>query len=161
MAVKKLLKPNGQTLVEFVLILPILLLFVVGLFDFGRAILYFAVLNTAVREGTRTAIVQYWGKYEGYQAEEIDLSVSDPCLNRKSEANEIICSEVISYFFNIGELYNSDLIIGFSNIGYDDPKINLQITFMYEPVTPLIAPLVGDIPINVESEMLLTPNAIE
>jgi len=163
---KKQLRLSGQTLIEFVFVLPILLLLVIGLFDFGRAVIYFAVLNTAVREGTRTAIVQNYEKYYGdYPAATIDLSVQAPCDvspdANKIHANEIICTEVISKYFNIGELYNSILTITPLDIGTDDPKINLKITFLYEPITPLIAPLVGDIPINVESEMLLTPNAIE
>ena len=48
----------GQSLVEFALIFPLFLLLIMGLFDIGRAIFYFSTLNTAVREGTRFAIVQ-------------------------------------------------------------------------------------------------------
>ena len=48
----------GQSLIEFVLLLPLLFLLVMGLFDIGRAVFYYATLNTAVREGTRFAIVQ-------------------------------------------------------------------------------------------------------
>ena len=51
-------KLPGQSFIEFALVLPIFLLLIMGLFDIGRAIFYYAILNTAVREGTRFAIVQ-------------------------------------------------------------------------------------------------------
>jgi len=186
MAVKKQSRDIGQTLIEFVLILPLLLLLLFGLFDFGRAVIYFAILNTAVREGTRTAIVQIYGKYElaaGYSTDDavlleseyfypdeiIDLSVQSPCVGRASEANENICASVTSKLF-VGELSNSTLTItpvdiDPNNNGQidrdEDPKIYLQIEFIYEPITPLISSLIGTIPINVESQMILTPNAIK
>jgi Flp pilus assembly protein TadG len=47
----------GQGLVEFALLLPVLLLIVMGLVDFGRAIYAFNSVSNAAREGARTAIV--------------------------------------------------------------------------------------------------------
>ncbi len=47
----------GQSLVEFALILPVILILLVGVFDLGRAVMLSETLNTAVREGTRYAIV--------------------------------------------------------------------------------------------------------
>ena len=48
---------RGQSLVEFALILPILVLLLMGVFDFGRAIYAFNTVSNAAREGARTAIV--------------------------------------------------------------------------------------------------------
>ena len=48
---------RGQTLVEFALILPVLVIVLVGVFDLGRAVMLSETLNNAVREGTRYAIV--------------------------------------------------------------------------------------------------------
>ena len=48
---------RGQSLIEFALILPVLLILLVGVFDIGRAVMLSETLNTAVREGTRYAIV--------------------------------------------------------------------------------------------------------
>jgi Flp pilus assembly protein TadG len=47
----------GQALVEFAFAFPLLLVLLVGIFDVGRAITASGTLNTAVREGTRYAIV--------------------------------------------------------------------------------------------------------
>ncbi len=48
---------GAQALVETAFVLPILLLLLVGLFDFGRAIWLSNTLATAVREGTRYGVV--------------------------------------------------------------------------------------------------------
>jgi Flp pilus assembly protein TadG len=48
---------RGQSLVEFALILPVLLILLVGIFDVGRAVVLSGTLNSAVREATRYAIV--------------------------------------------------------------------------------------------------------
>lgn len=48
---------SGQSLVEFALVLPVLLVLVVGIFDAGRAISSSNTLAHAVREGTRYAVV--------------------------------------------------------------------------------------------------------
>ena len=48
---------RGQALVEFAFVLPILILLLVGIFDFGRAVYAFNTVNNAAREGSRLAIV--------------------------------------------------------------------------------------------------------
>ncbi len=48
---------SGQSIVEFALLLPILLLIVTGLFDVARAVWQENTLAYAAREGTRYAIV--------------------------------------------------------------------------------------------------------
>ncbi len=50
-------KQRGQTLAEFALILPILLLILMGMFDFGRAIVAYNTLSEAARNGARVSIV--------------------------------------------------------------------------------------------------------
>ena len=48
---------SGQSLVEFALIIPVILLIITGLFDAGRAVWQENTLAYAAREGTRYAIV--------------------------------------------------------------------------------------------------------
>jgi len=50
-------RASGQTLVEFALILPILLIGLVGIFDAGRLIYTQNTISNASREGVRLAIV--------------------------------------------------------------------------------------------------------
>jgi hypothetical protein len=47
----------GQSLVETALVLPVLLLILMGIFDFGRAIFAFNTVSNAAREAARLAIV--------------------------------------------------------------------------------------------------------
>lgn len=48
---------RGQSLVEFALVLPVLLLLFMGILDFGRAVYAYNTLSNAAREGARVAIV--------------------------------------------------------------------------------------------------------
>jgi Flp pilus assembly protein TadG len=50
-------KSRGQTLVEFALVFPLLILLLMGIFDFGRAIFLYNSLTNAAREGARLALV--------------------------------------------------------------------------------------------------------
>jgi Flp pilus assembly protein TadG len=49
---------KGQSLIEFALVLPILLLVLFGITEFGRAIMTVNMLHTAAREGARYAAVR-------------------------------------------------------------------------------------------------------
>lgn len=55
---------RGQTVIEFALALPILLLVLVGIFDIARMTLYTNTLAHAAREGTRYAITHGAGAGE-------------------------------------------------------------------------------------------------
>jgi len=48
---------RSQALIEFALISPVLLLLIFGVIDIGRAVFYYDMVNHAVREGARTAVV--------------------------------------------------------------------------------------------------------
>lgn len=50
-------RDEGQTLVEFALILPIFVLVLMGIFDFGRAIYAYNTINNAARQAVRVGIV--------------------------------------------------------------------------------------------------------
>lgn len=50
-------RERGQTLVEFALVIPLVLLLFMGVFDFGRAFFAYNNVSNAAREGSRTAIV--------------------------------------------------------------------------------------------------------
>jgi Flp pilus assembly protein TadG len=69
---------DGQSIVEFALVLPILLLVLFGVTEFGRAIMVTNVLNTASREGARLAAVSSVGD---------SLSVRDRVLEVLNAAN--------------------------------------------------------------------------
>ena len=49
---------RAQATVEFALVLPILLLILMGIFDFGRGLFAFTVVANSAREGARVGIIQ-------------------------------------------------------------------------------------------------------
>lgn len=54
----RLAERRGQSLVEFALVLPILLLIVVGILEFGLAFRTYQVVTNSAREGARTAVLR-------------------------------------------------------------------------------------------------------
>src|SRR5262245_50873139 len=50
-------RSRGQSLVEFALVVPVFLLILMGILDFGRAVLAYNSLSNAARDGARVAIV--------------------------------------------------------------------------------------------------------
>jgi Flp pilus assembly protein TadG len=46
-------KQKGQSLVEFALILPLMVLFIIGIFELGRAFFAYIAITNAAREGVR------------------------------------------------------------------------------------------------------------
>jgi len=59
---------GGNAVVEFALVLPILLLVLFGITEFGRMILTTNILNTASREGARLAAVSPAGETAAIEA---------------------------------------------------------------------------------------------
>ena len=54
----RLVERRGQSLVEFGLVLPILLVLVVGILEFGIAFRTYQVVTNSAREGARTAVLR-------------------------------------------------------------------------------------------------------
>lgn len=153
---------SGQTLVEFALILPLFLFLVMGLFEIGRAVFYFAVLNNAVREGTRVAIVQ----------SDCDLRTGNNCGNSYRDANPItcpanatanqtICTAIDDKLFNFPELIDrsrTTITINHTVNANNEPIVHIEVQFLFAPIVPGLN-LIGSFPIRVESQMLKTPVA--
>ena len=53
-------RARGQTLAEFALVLPVLIVMLMGIFDLGRAIFAYNAITNAAREGARLGIVNQW-----------------------------------------------------------------------------------------------------
>lgn len=53
-------RSRGQTLAEFALVLPVLIVMLMGIFDLGRAIFAYNAITNAAREGARLGIVNQW-----------------------------------------------------------------------------------------------------
>ena len=112
---------NGQTLVEFALLLPVFLVLIIGFVDLGRAVFYYSSLSNAVRESARFAITQ------------------------RNPDEEAIKDKVLEYAFALqgtpNPLTKSDIIITYPTVENNkNITISVQATYTFTPLTPLIAP---------------------
>jgi len=159
---KRTRKQLGQSLIEFALLIPLMFLLVMGLFDIGRAIFYYAVMNNAAREGTRFAVVQPDCDYRANPGD-CDGGYIDAyplnCSSAGSAANVRVCSQIEDMLFHINELSTSSITINHGLSATNDPVISVDIDFLFEPLTPGIS-LMTDIIIHANSQMLKTPIAL-
>ena len=78
------MKPRGQSLIEFAILLPVLLLLILGVFDLGRVIYYYSAIANAAREGARFGVVLEPGSASEASVENFALSRAigvDPVVN--------------------------------------------------------------------------------
>lgn len=123
---------KGQSIVEFALVLPLILLLVFGFMDLGRAVYYYSAIGNAAREGARYASVR-----------PLDLQ-SDA-----DDQNEVIAI-VKNYAVSVG--LESDKIT-FPSAPTD--YVTVKVTYDFVPVTPFV----NTLSLQSESTMLLAPIA--
>lgn len=152
----------GQSLIEFAVLIPILFFLLMGLFDVGRAVFYYAVMNSAAREGTRFAIVQPDCDYKanpgdcsGGYLEAYPLN----CAAAVSTANINICNKISDMLFNVNELSSSTITINQGITGVDAPFISVDIAFLFEPITPGLS-LIANLNMHANSQMFRSPIAL-
>ena len=124
---EKLTSPRhrGQTLVEFAIIIPVLLLLAVFIFDFGRAVYYYSAIQNAAREGVRYGAV-------------------NPVINLADVYEDVpgMKAAAINYAIGLG-LTLSDVNAGMGTPeivgGYANPTVKVSITYTFRPATPLLA----------------------
>jgi hypothetical protein len=136
---------RGQALVEFALILPILVLLLLGVFDFGRAIYAFSTINNAARQGARLAIV--------------DQTVTHVQDRAASEAVNLgVGADDVEVDFR--DLTTPDTPGSCAGaVPGDDNNVGsivfciavVTVPYEYEAVTPLIGNLVGTLTLEGES----------
>jgi hypothetical protein len=115
---------RGQTLVEFALVIPIVLLLLLGFFDLGRALINYSALTNAVREGARSGIVMAYN----------EAAIKD---------------KVLEYAFtltNNSVPLTADDIIANASVNSDGFLETLEVTgtYCFLPITPGIAAIVGN-----------------
>jgi hypothetical protein len=139
---------NGQTLVEFAIVIPILLLLVFGLIEFGRLMFSYAAVTTASREATR------YGTASGTNDSGTPFYLD--CQGIKDAAKRIgslvgVADDDITIYYDEGP----DSIGPFPNCPVDaseislDNRIVVEITGNYNPMPVL--PFVNLSPIEFSS----------
>jgi len=112
-ALRALKRQRGQSLTEFALILPVLLVILIGIIDFGRAVYAYHVVANCAREGARFGAVSP-GNTGGITARVLDTAVG----------------------LNAG-----DLTVGISSPAAD--TIQVDVSYAFHLITPLISNIIG------------------
>jgi hypothetical protein len=121
---------KGQSLVEFALVIPILLLVIFGLFDLGYAVFIKNMLSNAAREGARTGIIITKTDADiraRVRAAAPGLNLPDPQIPIDPHPN---------------------------NRKFDEP-ITVTVTYTYTPFTPVIGGITGSVPMSSTSVMIV------
>ena len=140
---------RGQTLVEFALVLPLLVLVLVGIFDFGRAIFAYNTVSNAAREGARLAIV--------------DQTTSDIQQIAAGAATALDVAEAdVSVDFRTSDTAAA----GSCNSRVGTPTIVgciavVTVPYTYDAATPVIGHLVGPLTLTGESRFAVEFNCVD
>ena len=116
---KDLGSSRGQSTVEFALILPIFIVILFGIMEFGRMWETTNILTSAAREAARAAAVSTSGSYEGMYA-----------------AQRILYA---------GNIYGADINITGPDTNGD---IMVTVNMQYKPLTGSIIPGIGSISLS-------------
>ena len=108
------LQTQGQGLVEFALVVPILLLIVFGVVDFGRAIYAFNTIGNAARTAGRVAIVS-----------QTPSSIQSAAINQAVALGIPTTGVTISH-----DLCPSSYSIGCI--------VSVTVTYAFHPITPVV-----------------------
>ncbi len=122
-------RAQGQGLIEFALVIPILLLLILGLFDLGYAAFLQNTLSNAAREGARTGIV---------------LSTTDAAIRARVRATAAGLS-----------LSDAQIAISPSPSRTFNQPITVTVSYTYTPVTPFIETITGGLAISERSSMIV------
>lgn len=100
-------KAEGDSLVEFALILPVLMLILMGIFDLGRAFYAYNVIANAAREGARYGIAHPddgAGIVAAAEALIVGLDPGELTITATCPSNETIRLEVTYNFYVVTPL---------------------------------------------------------
>jgi Flp pilus assembly protein TadG len=134
------LRERGQSLIEFALILPLIVVFVVGLFDLGRGVFAYNTLAQAARQANRTAMVdQDVDRVKAAAiaaAPTLGLTATDVTVCFKTDdTTETDCSDSTA-----DSCPEATRVIGCLAI--------VTTSLMYVPMTPVLGNLIGSIELS-------------
>jgi len=148
---------DGQALVEFALVFPIIALLVFGFIDVGRAVLTANTLTNAARQAARVAAVNQLDPTTGPWACRADHPVEDPndpqwtfrgCAAAAGAVAGLDPVDVaIAYASPPGSTIECALEV---NVGC---IVTVTVVADFAPVTPIAGQLIGAIPMNASSSM--------
>lgn len=126
---------HGQSLVEFALIFPVLILLLIGIFDLGRLVFAYNDITNAARNGVRVAIVNQGGTAA------VDTTVSQATGINLDPADV----EVTYLTGDLDEDCGTPFEIGC--------VARVQVEYDWRAITPVIGSIVGPVTISTQTTM--------
>lgn len=123
----RLKNQKGQALVEFALILPILLILVMAILQFGMMLNSYLTIENASREGARAGIV---GSSD-VEIKQLIISTS-PRLNPQNLTVSITPDETVRK---------------------SGDTLTVNVSYNYEPIVPIISSLLNNVVLNGQTSM--------
>jgi hypothetical protein len=159
-------RPRGQSLVEFSLILPLFLLAIFGLIDGARLVYFNSTLSQAVREAARTGAVEaYWlgstqaacgttggpicpGTFATFKDHVVTAAnrMMTPFANVASTSVSISCGATAPSGSWTGQSCSTRT---------PGALISVRIVQTFQPVTPVLAQIVGSLPLSGATTMVI------
>lgn len=140
MFIRRARNDRGTTIVEFALVLPIFLLLVFGIFDFGRYFFVDHTLQYATREGMRLALVGRTLTDGNGNPMSREASIIQTIKDKASMAVDPSDPSLSIYIFQIGSDYSdpSNWQNLPPNAGGPGSPMRVRTRYTYEFMTPLI-----------------------
>jgi Flp pilus assembly protein TadG len=134
---------SGAAAVEFALVLPLLMVMLFGIFEFGRAWNIYQVITDAAREGARRAVV-----HDGLNKKQ---QVTNVVQTRLQAAGLTWSGTLIAYTDDCADwssAFNAGNSIGVSGCGWDsaagtEARVAIKAPYPFQFLKPLLPLLAG------------------
>jgi Flp pilus assembly protein TadG len=126
---------RGQSLVEFALVFPVMILLLVGIFDLGRLVFAYNDITNAARTGLRVAIVNQGG-----------TAARDATVDQATSLGLVPGDVTVSYLDgDLSGNCGSPLSLGC--------VARVEVSYDWRAITPIIGSIVGPVTVSTESTM--------
>ena len=128
----------GQSLVEFALVFPVLIVLLIAIFDLGRLVFAYNNITNAAREGARVGII-----------DQTEASIQDEVLNQATSLGLEPADVDVTYVKSDDPTQPCP----------DDPPKSLEclvvvtVAYDWQAITPVVGNIVGPITVTAISEM--------
>lgn len=147
---------HGQATVEFALLAPLFFLLVLGVIDFGRAIYFYDGLAHGAREAARYAVARdNLAQNDVVARQQAQLDLFSMPVDSCSQANGDLCAvpaassatpnttyAAVSPPWDQRQSYQNNAAIPGQTTNY---PLTVTLTFYFQPMTPIISQLVGNL----------------
>jgi len=123
--------PRGQDLVEYALIIPIFMAFVIVLLDLGRATYYYSTIHNAAREGARAGVVR---PPIGFNCD----GESDPSVIYNAARSKTTGLDNMQVLTTI--------------ICPDEHTLQVAVSYSFNPITPFVEIIIGAPTVDLTSQ---------